>query len=90
MCASDDNCNEEQKDKFEVVNEEIKVIKHWGGSKKMKISFKICLHLYDHPYDHQCKASKYNNGLTYLKDRVITNEETFSRFTKTKRKRIQA
>lgn len=31
VCASDDNCNEEQKDKFEVVNEEIKVIKRWGG-----------------------------------------------------------
>ena len=30
VCESDDNCNEEQKDTYEVVNE-IKIIKRWGG-----------------------------------------------------------
>lgn len=34
-----------KKDKFEVVIEEIKVIKHWGG-KKIKISFKfVCTYM---------------------------------------------
>ena len=56
-------------------------------SKKNVYFFKrMCLSL----YDYQSKASRYRNGLAYLKNRVITNEKKYNRFIKTKKKGTQA
>ena len=38
----------------------------------------MCLSL----YDYQFKASRYSNGLTYLKTRVNHKSKTYNRFTK--------
>ena len=41
--------------------------------------------MYLNLYDYQLKASKYNNGLTYLKNRVITNQQHTTGSQKNKR-----
>ena len=47
------------------------------------LNFRMCLSL----YDYQSKASRYSNGSTYLKTIwVTTNQKTYNRFTKTKKK----
>ena len=51
-------------------------------NKKNVDVFRMCLSL----YDYQSKASRYSNGLTYLKTRVF---KTYSKATKNKKKRTQ-
>ena len=54
--------------------------------RKMYIFFKrMCLSL----YDYQSKASRYRNGLAYLKNRVITNEKNTIDSQKPKRKELK-
>ena len=45
----------------------------------------MCLSL----YDYQSKASRYRNGLAYLKNRVITNEKNTIDSQKPKRKELK-
>ena len=55
-------------------------------SKKNVYFFKrMCLSL----YDYQSKASRYRNGLAYLKNRVITNEKNTIDSQKPKRKELK-
>lgn len=44
--------------------------------------FLMCLNL----YDYQLKASKYSNGLTYLKNTIITNQQHITDSQKNKRR----
>ena len=55
------------------------------GSREENVEFvlpKMCLSL----YDYQSKASRYRKGLTYLKNRVITNQKHRTDSQKPKRR----
>ena len=43
----------------------------WEGGVRKCRSLRMCLSL----YDYQSKASRYSNGLTYLKTRVTPNQK---------------
>ena len=58
----------------------------WGRKvKKSRLSFFICLSL----YDYQAKASRYRKGLTYLKKRATTNQNQTLPSQKMKRKTLK-
>ena len=62
--------------------EEIKII-NVGEAKKMQFFCEMCLRL----YDNQSKVSTYK-GLTYLKNRVATNQKSVIEAHKPKRTEI--
>lgn len=51
----------------------------------MEFILRICLAL----YDYQSEASGYSNGLTYLKNRVITNQKYTIDSQKTKGRELK-
>ena len=55
------------------------------GSKKIYIFFRVCLSL----YDSQSKANWYSNRLTYLKNKVTTNQKHSVDSQKTKPRKLE-
>ena len=72
-----------QKDKHENVKQDIKIIK-WGKEIRKCRYFRMCLSL----QDHQSKASRHSNELTYLKTRVTTNQKHTKDSQKPKRTQV--
>ena len=55
----------------------------WGRGVRKCRSFRMCLSL----YDYHSKASRFSDGLTYLKIRVTTNQKHIKDSQKNKKKK---
>ena len=57
----------------------------WRTVRKCRLLKIMCLSI----YDYQSKASRYRNGLIYLRNKATRNPKTYNRFKKAKQNTIR-